>query len=62
MGKTSLERSHSGVSNFKLTMLALFAIISFNAIFVGLALYNAGLLSMILHKEADSKGLELKNR
>lgn len=40
MGKSSLERSHSKFSNFKLTILALLAIISFNAIFVGLALYN----------------------
>lgn len=40
MGKSSIERSHSKISNFKLTILALLAIISFNAIFVGLALYN----------------------
>ena len=40
MGKSSIERSHSKISNFKLIILALLAIISFNAIFVGLALYN----------------------
>lgn len=49
MGKTSIERSHSKISNFKLTILVLLAIISFNAIFVGLALYNySHLLSMMV--------------
>lgn len=40
MGKTSKERSHSKVSNFKLTLIALIAIIGFNAIFVGLILFK----------------------
>lgn len=49
MGKTSLERSHSKLSNFKLTLLCLLAIISFNLIFVGIALYNFNsLLSLIV--------------
>jgi energy-converting hydrogenase Eha subunit E len=49
MGKTSLERSHSKLSNFKLTILALIAIISFNLIFVGLVLlkYNQQLSIII---------------
>ena len=48
MGKSSIERSHSKISNFKLTILALLAIISFNAIFVGLVLYNYNhLISLI---------------
>ena len=38
--KSSLEKSHSKASNFKLTMICLLAAISFNAIFAGLALIN----------------------
>ena len=40
MGKTSKERSHSKISNFKLTLIALIAIIGFNAIFVGLIFFK----------------------
>ncbi|MBR3617402.1 MAG: hypothetical protein IKN46_01865 [Acholeplasmatales bacterium] len=38
--KTSLEKSHSKTSNFKLTMICLIGIIGFNLIFVGLVLFN----------------------
>jgi len=40
MPKTSLEKSHSKVSNFKLTMINIIAAISFCLIFVGLILLN----------------------
>ena len=40
MAKTSLEKSHSKASNFKLTMMCLLAAISFSLIFVGLAILN----------------------
>lgn len=40
MGKTSRERSHSKISNFKLTLIALMAILGFNLIFIGLVLFN----------------------
>lgn len=40
MGKTSLERSHSKASNFKLTLMCLLAAIFFNGIFAGLVLIN----------------------
>lgn len=35
--KDSLQRSHSKWSNFKLTILCLFAILAFSALWVGLA-------------------------
>jgi len=38
--KSSLERSHSKVSNFKLTLMCLIGIIGFNLLFVGLILYQ----------------------
>ena len=40
MAKSSLEKSHSKASNFKLTLICMLAAISFNAIFGGLALIN----------------------
>ena len=40
MAKTSLEKSHSKASNFKLTMICLLAAISFSLIFVGIAIIN----------------------
>lgn len=42
MGKTSLERSHSKVSNFKLTLICLLLAIGFAGVWVGLILigYN----------------------
>ena len=36
--KTSLEKSHSKVSNFKLTLICFIATISFSLMWVGLAL------------------------
>ncbi len=49
MGKTSLERSHSKASNFKLTLMCILAAIGFNLIFAGLALYNKNnVLGLIL--------------
>ena len=49
MGKTSRERSHSKISNFKLTLIALIAILGFNLVFIGLALFNYNqTLSIIL--------------
>ena len=41
MEKTSLERSHSKWSNFKLTMMVLLASISIFAVFAGLAILKA---------------------
>lgn len=38
--KSSLEKSHSKVSNFKLTSMCLIGIIGFNLLFVGLILYQ----------------------
>ncbi len=38
--KTSLEKSHSKFSNFKLTMLAMFELISFQGFWLTLALKN----------------------
>lgn len=38
--KTSLERSHSKVSNFKLTMITFLASLSFCGVFVGLGLLD----------------------
>ncbi len=35
--KTSLQRSHSGFSNFKLTLLSIFACLSFSCLWVFLA-------------------------
>lgn len=40
MGKTSLEKSHSKASNFKLTLMCLLASISFVLLFFGLSLLN----------------------
>ena len=40
MAKTSLEKSHSKASNFKLTMICLLAAISLSLIFVGIAIIN----------------------
>ena len=40
MAKTSLERSHSKASNFKLTLMCLLASIAFSLIFIGLAILN----------------------
>lgn len=38
--KESLKRSHSVWSNFKLTLLCLFAVIAFSALWVGLAFFG----------------------
>ena len=35
MGKTQLEKSHSKISNFKLTMLCVLTALFFNLIFIG---------------------------
>ena len=40
MEKTSLEKSHSKVSNFKLTLICLLGIIAFALIFIGLGLFK----------------------
>lgn len=37
--KTSIEKSHSAISNLSLTLLCLFSSIFFSLIFVGFALY-----------------------
>ncbi|MCR4898608.1 MAG: hypothetical protein K5892_05210 [Acholeplasmatales bacterium] len=51
MGKTSLEKSHSKVSNFKLTMLCVLAAFFFNLAWIGLLIfreYNVALGAVIL--------------
>jgi len=40
--KTSLEKSHSAVSNFKLTLICIIAELGFAALFAGLALAISG--------------------
>ena len=40
MAKTDLQKSHSKVSNFKLTLICLILAIGFGALWVGIGLIN----------------------
>ena len=42
MGKTSLQKSHSKISNFKLTLICLFSSIAFSMIWFGFILISRG--------------------